>query len=72
MEDVGYSPVFDQVDVKAYERADMPLGKRVGLIAQDVASACVEAGLPDIFTTDIQRDDETLIGLDYVRLVTVL
>ena len=74
IKDIDLTPIFDNVNVKSYNRTDKPeLGERVGFIAQDVQKACNDNDLPNTFTNDIQQeDDTTLLGLDYSRLVTVL
>ena len=57
--------VFDQVEVKQYQRTDVP-GNRIGFIANDLAAA-----LPDEWgnITRMTYDTGTpLWGLDYARL----
>ena len=74
VKDIDLTPIFDNCNVKSYNRTDKPeLGKRVGFIAQDIQKACTDNNLPNTFNQEIQQDDETtLLGLDYSRLVTVL
>jgi hypothetical protein len=58
------------VDCKSYIRNDRPeLGRRVGFISQDVKEACVNLGIPDTFSHEME---EGLLGLDYSRLVVPL
>ena len=69
VQDVDLSPVFDAVSCKSYSRIDKPeWGRRVGFIAQHVAAACVDADVPDTFTSlQEQEDGSTLMGMDYSR-----
>ena len=74
IKDIDLTPIFNNVNVKSYNRTDKPeLGERVGFIAQDIKKACNDNNLPNTFTNDIILEDDTaLLGLDYSRLVTVL
>ena len=73
VQDIDLSPTFDAASCKTYVRTDRPeMGRRVGFIAQDVQKACLDTGLPNTFNADIQQDDDTILGLDYSRLVCVL
>jgi len=74
IKDIDLTPIFDNCNVKSYNRTDKPeLGKRVGFIAQDIQKSCTDNNLPNTFNQDIpQEDNTTLLGLDYSRLVTVL
>ena len=61
--------VFENVDVKTYNRTDVP-GQRIGFIAQHV-----EESIPAEFANVIGRQyggDEPLLSLSYDRLVCVL
>jgi hypothetical protein len=77
VQDINLTPVFDNCNVKSYNRIDKPeLGKRIGFIAQDIEKACEDNNLPNTFTRVINPADEEgndeLLGLDYSRLVCVL
>ena len=74
IKDIDLTPIFDNCNVKSYNRTDKPeLGKRIGFLAQDIQKACTEHALPNTFNADIPQDDgSTILGLDYSRLVTVL
>ena len=74
MQDVDLSGVFDAVAVKSYDRTDKPeLGRRVGFLAQDVERGCIDAGVPDTFTSSFRQEDgSSLMTLDYSRLCCVL
>jgi hypothetical protein len=73
VQDIDLSAVYDAVSVKSYVRTDKPdWPRRCGFIAQHVQSACVTAGVPDIFTHDASVDGVQLLGLDYSRWVCVL
>ena len=74
IQDIDLTPIFDNCDVKSYDRNDKPeLGKRVGFSAQDIQKACTDYNLPNAFNADIDQEDGTsILALDYSRLVTVL
>ena len=63
--------IFDNVDVKIYERNDGPLGSRIGFIAQDFQNSIDNDSkfqniVNPIFT------EPPLLGVDYSRLTTIL
>ena len=72
--DVDLSPVFDAVAVKSYTRTDKPeLGRRVSFFSGDVQGACVNAGVPDTFTSSMEQEHgSSLLALDYGRLCCLL
>ena len=74
IKDIDLSPIFDNCNVKSYNRTDRPeLGKRVGFIAQDIQKACTDNNLPNTFNATMEQEDGTsILQLDYSRLVTVL
>ena len=63
--------IFNNVDVKIYERNDGPLGSRIGFIAQDFQNSIDNDSkfqniVNPIFT------EPPLLGVDYSRLTTIL
>ena len=69
------SPVFDMVEVKAYERNDRGGEARVGFLANEVRDALEASGLPNTFTGWTPKGGEAdgpdgpkLLTLDYARL----
>ncbi len=63
--------IFDSVEVKQYNRIDIP-GDRVGFIAQDVEAAIsVDSKLQNI-VHPIYSNKAPLLGIDYARLTTIL
>ena len=59
--------VFDAVEVKTYERTDIPGQSRIGFLANDVVAALDETGFDNI--TQMTYDTgNPLWGLDYARL----
>jgi len=61
--------VFDAIDVKTYQRTDMP-GNRIGFIAQDFVES-----LPEAFDNIVAKTYDggvPLWSLDYARLATIL
>ena len=70
VQDVNLSHLVDAVDCKSHIRNDKPeWGRRLGFISQDVKEACINLGIPDTFSHEM---DEGLLGLDYSRLVVPL
>ena len=50
IKDIDLTPIFDNCNVKSYNRTDKPeLGERVGFIAQDIQKACNDNHLPYTF-----------------------
>ena len=66
--------VFDEIQPKTYDRIDSEVPEhRLGFIAQDVQQA-INTHMPNVTNIISERfvGDETLLALDYSRLVCVL
>jgi hypothetical protein len=63
--------VFDSVEVKTYERTDIPGQPRIGFIANEVVDALDETGFDNIARMTYDTGNP-LWGLDYARLTTIL
>ena len=62
--------VFDAVQVKTYERTDVP-GQRIGFIANEIVDALDETDFDNI-THMTYNTGNPLYGLDYARLNCIL
>ena len=63
--------VLQAVEPKTYERTDMEEGKRVGFLADDIMSACLEN---ELYVSNIvsRTGEGQYLGLDYSRLNALL
>ena len=62
--------VFNSVEVKTYERMDVP-GQRIGFVANHLVGALAETNFDNIVQMTYNSENP-LWGLDYARLTTIL